>query len=312
MAYRLTTFGATALAMFMLTACTTQTAAPPPPPPPPPEPTMDVVTAAARGNVAELAANKHAGADLDAPTGLQVTPLSMTVLGGHVEAAQWLLDNGATVNALNGDGGTALSAAAFLGRAEVAKVLIDGGIDTSIRNWEGQSAADLAVFDLDATEYVAITQVRPAVAAMLHLEVDRETVESGRAKIIAMLGGGSSGEASGGGYEELAYAILTDDAAAAKAALGAGADPNSRDPSTGGTPLIFAALMGRADIAKMLLAAGADINATEGNGANALTVAELDWQTTEDIAGMFQIPLTNPEAIKKGKAEIAKMLRAKM
>ena len=195
MGYRLATLGATALATFMLTACTTQTAAPPPPPP---EPTMDIITAAARGNIAELAANKQAGADLDAPTDLPVTPLTMTVLGGHAEAAQWLLDNGANVNALNGDGGTALNAAAFLGRAEVAKVLIDGGVDTSIRNWEGQSAADLAVFDLDATESIAITQVRPAVAGLLHLEVDRETVESGRAKIIAMIGG-SSGEGSGGG-----------------------------------------------------------------------------------------------------------------
>lgn len=35
--------------------------------------------------------------------------------------------------------------------------------------------------------------------------------------------------------------------------------------------------MGRAEIAKMLLAAGADINATDDNGTNALTVAELDW-----------------------------------
>ena len=74
--------------------------------------------------------------------------------------------------------------------------------------------------------------------------------------------------------------------------------------------MIFAALMGRAEIAKMLLAAGADINATDDNGTNALTFAELDWQTTEDIAGMFQIPLTNPEAIKKGKAEIAALTDA--
>ena len=193
MGYRLTTFGATALATFMLTAGTTQAAAPPP------EPTMDIITAAAQGNIAELAANKHAGADLDALTDLPVTPLTMTVLGDHAEAAQWLLDNGANINGLNGNGSTALHAAAFLGRAEVAKVLIDGGIDTSIRNWEGQSAADLAVFDLEATEYIAITQTRPAVAGMLHLEVDRETVASGRAKIIAMMGGGSSGEGSDGG-----------------------------------------------------------------------------------------------------------------
>lgn len=300
MATRLTTFGATALALFVVTACTTQ---PPEPPPPPPDPTMDLWTAAAEGNVAELAANKHAGADLDAqsPNELQVTALTMAAVGGHAEAAQWLLDNGANVNSLNGDGSTALNATAFLGRADVGKVLIDGGIDTSIRNWEGQSAADIVAIDWATTEYIA---------AMLQLDVDQETVESGRAKILAMMGGSSGG--SGGGYEELALAILTGDAAAAKAALAAGADPNSRDPNIGGTPLIFAALMGRDEIAKMLLAAGADINATDNNGTNALTVAELDWQTTQDILALFQIPVTNPEAIQKGQAEIAKMIRAKM
>lgn len=305
MATRLTTLGATALTIFLVAACTTQPTEPPPPPAPPPEPTMDLWTAAAEGNIAELAANKHAGADLDAqsPNELQITALTMAAVGGHAEAAQWLLDNGANVNGLNGDGSTALNAAAFLGRGEVGKVLIDGDIDTSIRNWEGQSAADIAAIDWETTEYIA---------AMLQLEVDQESVESGRAKILAMMGGGSSGEGSGGGYEELAYAILTDDAAAAKAALGAGADPNSRDPNIGGTPLIFAALMGRTEIAKMLLAAGADVNATDNNGTNALTVAELDWQTTQDILAMFQIPVTNPEAIKKGQAEIAEMLRAKM
>ena len=190
MASRLTTLGATALALFVVAACTTQPAEPPPPP----EPTMDIITAAAQGNIAELAANKHAGADLDAPSDLRVTPLTMTAIAGQAEAARWLLDNGANVNSLNGDGSTALQAAAFLGRAEVANVLIDGGIDTSIRNREGQSAADLAVFDWDATEYIAVTQVRPAVAGMLHLEVDQESVESGRAKILAMMDVGSLGE----------------------------------------------------------------------------------------------------------------------
>ena len=265
---------------------------------------MDLWTAAAEGNIAELEANKHAGSDLDAlsPNEFQATALTMAAFGDQADAAQWLLDNGANVNGLNGDGSTALNASAFLGRAEVAKVLIDGGIDTSIRSYDGASAADIAQLDWATTEYIA---------ALLQLQVDRETVESARAQILAMMGG-TSEASTGGGYEELAYAILMDDAAAAKTALAAGADANSRDPNIGGTPLIFAALMGRIEIAKMLLAAGADIDATDSNGTNALTVAELDWQTTEDIAAMFQIPLTNPEAIKKGKAEIAKMLRAKM
>ena len=298
---RLTTLVATPLALFVLAACALQQ--PPEPPAPPPEPTMDIWRAAAEGNIAELEANKHAGADLDglAPE-IQTTALTLAAVTGQLEASKWLIDNGADVNATNGNGGNALAAAAFLGQAEIARLLIDAGIDASARDFEGNSAVDVAQTPWDMTEYIA---------AMLQLDVDRETVEAGRAEIIAMISG-SDGASTGGGYEELGLAILTDDAAAAKAALGAGADPNSRDPNLGGTPLIFAALMGRAEIAKMLLAAGADVNATDNNGTNALTVAELDWQTTQDILAMFQIPVTNPEAIKKGQAEIAKMLRAKM
>ena len=302
---RITTCAAATLVLLVLTACTTQPPEPPPPPPPPAEPTMDLWTAAFEGNIAELAANKHAGSDLDAqsPNEIATTALTMAAVGGQAEAAQWLLDNGANVNGLNGDGSTALNAAAFLGRAGVAKVLIDGGVDTTIRSYEGASAADIVQLDWETTEYIA---------ALLQLTVDRESVESGRAKILEMIEGPAGASTGGGGYEEIAYAILADDAGAAKAALAAGADANSRDPNLGGTPLIFAALMGRAEIAKMLLAAGADVNATDRDGTNALTVAELDWQTTQDVLAMFQIPLTNPEAIKKGKVQIAKMLRAKM
>lgn len=264
---------------------------------------MDLWTAAFEGNIAELAANKHAGADLDAlsPNEIQATALTMVAVGGHAEAAQWLLDNGANVNGTNGDGSTALNAAAFLGRAGVAEALIDGGVDTSIRNWDGQSAADIARLDWDTTEYIA---------AMLQLDVDRETVQSGRAKIIAMIEGPSDAS-TGTGFQELAFAIFSDDTAAVKAVLAGGADVNARDPNLGSTPLIVAAFMGRAEIAKVLLAAGADVNATNNNGADALAVAEIDWQTTENIASALQIPLTDREAIMKGKAQIAEMLRAK-
>lgn len=114
----------------------------------------------------------------------------------------------------------------------------------------------------------------------------------------------------GDGFQELALPIIGDDAAAVKSALDEGANANARDPAQGSTPLIFASLLGRAEIVKMLLAAGADVHATDNNGVNALTVAELDWESTELVATMFQIPLTNPDAMKRGKAEIAGLLRA--
>ena len=112
------------------------------------------------------------------------------------------------------------------------------------------------------------------------------------------------------GFRELAFAIIND-VAAVKAALAGGADVNARDSDCASTPLIFAALMGRAEIAKMLIAAGADVHATDNYGTEALTLAEIDWQTTQHIATVQQLPLTDPEAIKKGKAENAEMLRAK-
>ena len=190
MATRLTSFGETALALFVVAACTTQ---PPEPPPPPPAPTMDIITAAAQGNIAELAANKHAGADLDAPSDLRVTPLTMATLGGHAEAAQWLLDNGANVNALNGDGSTALQAAAFLGRAEVGKVLIDGGVDTSIRTGR-VSRRPISQPSTGMPRNISPSPwFDPPSRECCTWRSTGEAVESGRAKIIAMMGGGSSG-----------------------------------------------------------------------------------------------------------------------
>jgi len=290
-----------AFALIAMAACAPQTQqAPPVPAPPPAPPTTDIWTAAGEGNIEQLNAHKHAGTDLNAlAPEFSVTALTIAGVSGQLASAEWLLDNGANVNATNGDGSNALSAVAFFGRADIAELLIENGVDTSARNYEGQSAADVAGTDWATTEYIA---------ALIQVPVDRASVESGRARIVEMIGGGSGG----GGFEQLAFAIVSGDAAAVKAALGAGADVNARDPNLGSTPLIVAAFLGRIEIAKMLLAAGADMHAMNNDGANALAIAELDWQTTQDIAYALQVPLNNPDAIKKGKAQIADLLRKKM
>lgn len=265
-----------------------------------PAPTKDVWQAAAEGDTTELAANRRAGVDLDGlmPGAAQVTPLTVAVVTGQWGSVKWLLANGAGANATNGDGGTALGTAAFLGRAEMAKMLIDAGIDTSLRNDSGQTALDIARLDWATTEYIA---------AMLKLPVERAEVEAGRAKIVAMLGGTPVD-----GWGALAGVIVNDDAAALKQLLGKGADPNARDPRNGTTALILAAFLGRVDIAKILLVAGADLNAKNNDGATALSVAELDRATTGYFASMFGIPIPDPDAVEKGKGEIARMLRAKL
>lgn len=289
------------LALLVLSACAPQTQTlPGVVEVDPPAPAKDIWQASAEGDIAELTANRRAGADLDGlmPGAAQVTPLTVAVVTGQSGSAKWLLANGAGTNAQNGDGSTALGAAAFLGRVEMAKMLIAAGIDTSIRNDSGQSALDIARLDWATTE---------TIASMLQLPVERAEVEAGRAQVIAMLGGTPMD-----GWEALAGLILTGDAAALKKVLGKGADPNARDPRNGTTALILAAFLGRVDIAKMLLAAGADLKAMNNDGATALSVAELDRATTEYFASMFGIALPDPDAVEKGKGEIARMLRAKL
>ena len=286
------------MALFVLSACAPQTQTVPEVDLP--APTKDVWQSAAEGDITELVANRRAGVDLDGlmPGAAQVTPLTVAVVTGQSGSVKWLLANGADANATNGDGGTALGTAAFLGQAEMAKMLIDAGIDTSLRNDSGQAALDIARLDWATTEYIA---------AMLKLPVERAEVEAGRAKIVAMLGGTPVD-----GWGALAGVIVNDDAAALKQLLGKGADPNARDPRNGTTALILAAFLGRVDIAKILLVAGADLNAKNNDGATALSAAELDRATTGYFASMFGIPIPDPDAVEKGKGEIARMLRAKL
>ena len=229
------------LALLVLSACAPQTQTVPPVADVElPAPTKDIWQASADGDMAELAANKRAGADLDGLMrgAVRVTALTVAVVTGQSSSVRWLLANGASTNARNGDGSTALGAAAFLGRDEMAKILIGAGVDTSIRNDSGQSALDIARLDWATTEYIA---------SMLRLPVDRAAVEAGRARIIAMLGGISTY-----GWETLAGLIMNGHTTALKEVLGKGADPNVRNLQNGTTALILAAFLGRVDIAKML------------------------------------------------------------
>ena len=288
------------LALFALVACTPQTRTVPPVAEEESSgPAMDIWQASAEGALAALEENRRAGADLDGlmPGEARVTPLTVAVVSGQFGSVKWLLNHGANVNARNGDGSTALGAAAFLGRDRMAKMLLGSGSDASIRNNSGQSVLDIATLDWATTEYIA---------NMLQLPVDRATVEGGRAKIVAMLR-----SASAYGWDALAELIVGGNTAAIKVALGKGANPNARDPGNGTTALILAAFLGRVDIAKMLLSAGADLKAVNNDGSTALSVAELDWATTEYIASMFGIPISDRDEVEKGKGEIARMLRAK-
>lgn len=296
---------------------------------PPAPPAKDIWTAAGEGDLAALEAHKAAGTGVDSlQLDLSVTPLLIAVMTGQQAAAEWLVANGADVNARMGDGGTALHAAAFVGNATAAQWLLELGADGEAMNDNGMLAADILALDWPTTEYLL---------GMLEMPLAQEAVETGRAKIAAMLGLGG-----GEGAADIWAAVAAGDAASARAAIAAGADVNAFSPdgtpllvvvaaagnaefaaavleagadvnarsqANGATALHAAAFLGHADVAQVLLKAGADVEAMTDDGGTALSVTEMDWPTTEYIAAMLEIAV-DEEAVMAGRAKVVEMLTA--
>jgi ankyrin repeat protein len=72
------------------------------------------------------------------------TPLHYACAKGHLDAASFLIANGANVNALSLGGTTPLMMAVQSGNELLVKLLLDKGADLQLRNTEGISAIDIA------------------------------------------------------------------------------------------------------------------------------------------------------------------------
>ena len=293
----------------------------------------DIWTAAASGDLEVLAKLHAEGANLNAlDPNLGFTPLISTMGAGQTAAALWLLDNGADPNARSGDGGTALQAAAFVGAAEIAEALLERGADPMARNDQGQNVRQILTMNWEATAYIA---------AMIDLPLVQETVEAGRARILELL----APHAAEAATSDVWFAAVAGDLAAVKGHIEGGLDVNKRSPDSGATLLTVAVLYRHGDIALALLDADADIDGRNyANGATALhaaaflgyddivamllernakadaltdeggtplQAARLDWQTTQYIAQMLQIPLDQATTM-PGKARAAELLEAAM
>ena len=142
-------------------------------------PEDNVWKAASRGDVAALERHVAEGAPVDVPDpALGTTPLGWTALHGHVDAAEWLLDNGAGVNTLNGDGSTALHSAAFMGRAEVVRLMLERGADPHARHPNGALPIHSSRADPATTAYYV---------GLLGLTYDQATLDAGREETAQLL-----------------------------------------------------------------------------------------------------------------------------
>jgi len=106
------------------------------------------------------------------------TPLAVAALLGRTEAAGLLIEAGADVHARAADGSTPLHTAAFFGRAETVELLVQEGADITAKNNYGQTPLEVTKTDWKTTQFIA---------AMVHVEVDKEEVEAGRSRAAELL-----------------------------------------------------------------------------------------------------------------------------
>ena len=98
---------------------------------------------------------------------------------GDVDRVRTWIDAGGDVHFREDDGSTALHGAFLFGEVETAELLTEAGADPSQTNHRGESASEMLSVPWPITEFVA---------GLVRIQVDREKVADGRAKIARSLG----------------------------------------------------------------------------------------------------------------------------
>ena len=89
--------------------------------------------------------------------------------------------------------------------------------------------------------------------------------------------------------------------------LESGVPVDAREPNRESTPLLMACLFGRYQVAQTLIERGADPTAANLDRATPVSILDLDWGTTQAIAGMIEVPV-DKAAVLGGRKKIRQSL----
>ncbi|MEW6426975.1 MAG: ankyrin repeat domain-containing protein [Thermodesulfobacteriota bacterium] len=205
------------------------------------------------------------------------TALILASMGGHIEAAEVLLDHGADPNAQRNDGRTALLAAAEQGHPDLVAILQQAGADMMHLDRNGTSALILAIESGDEKTAINTLQLAPGLAGRTDLQGKSPLIEAAKMGMVALIdplvaAGVEVDAADRNGRTALMAAATNGRQAAVETLLRHSAQVDRTDDG-GNTPLMLAASHGHADTIVSLLRAGSDLTTTNGNGNTALLLA---------------------------------------
>jgi ankyrin repeat protein len=250
--------------------------------------------AASRGDAAMAQMLLSAGANIRATTRLgAITPLHLASQAGHAPVVSALLAAGADANGATSTGATALMLAARGGSTDTVMRLIENGADPNRKEAAfGQTALMIAA-GLDRADVVKTLLARGAdwktASSVADLRSLTTVIDDGTGRPQQQqAAGGVAGVTRGyryneligtqGGLTALHFAARQGSAAAARALVDAGADPNLVSPGDLASPLLTAVINGHFDLAAMLVEKGADPNrASDAGVAPLYAVVNVQW-----------------------------------
>lgn len=233
--------------------------------------------AAIGGRVEEAASLIDDGADVNVPQmKFQGTPLQYAAAGGKTEMVELLLSNGASIDSIDSAGRTPLMWAADQGRTEMVKLLLKHKADINAETKTGWTAFRYAV-QSGQPDMVKLFQGKVPVDqldkdgfAALH-----RAASGGQAKSVQILvDAGADVNVRHKTYQgtPLQYAANEGHAEVVKILLKGKASIDAKD-SIGRTPLMWAAMSGKKDVVEVLLSSDANVNAKTETGWTAIRYA---------------------------------------
>jgi len=216
------------------------------------------------------------GADLDFGNDLGFTPVHEAAANNRVEVARVLIAAGADVTIPNDRRNTPLHAAAQRGFVEIGEMLLDAGAEINAQNETGHTPLWAAIQD-NFVPFARMLLRRGANVGMstkMGSTILHCIAQEGRGELLAdvLEKGAVVDAASSVGLTPLGSASYNGHSEVVRELLSAGADPNHRT-NDDLTPLHLTAIEGYSDPALLLLAAGADPCAVQELGFTALDIA---------------------------------------
>jgi ankyrin repeat protein len=212
------------------------------------------------------------------------TALHFSSISGCQDIAEWLLDNGATVDAKDSFGRSPLYYASEQGHEEIVSLLIGKGADVNARDSSGNTPLHYAARSENVSE--GIIELLVGRGADINAKNNNGQTPIDVAAGFFRRDTVTLFVANGAEISNIYVAAYVGDAAKVKAFIEKGADINAKDLS-GDTPLHYAAKSESAgkDIVELLITNGADVNAKNNEGKTPLDIALQ--RKREDIARLL-------------------------